>query len=312
MPWGVTIAVVAHSRKQLGGGLAELRTVLADRGVTDPLWFEVTKSKRAPEAVEKALGHDVEVLFVWGGDGMVQRSIDAAVSAAGAGGAPPIAILPAGTANLLATNLRIPKDITAAVEIGLSGPRRPIDLGVVNGEHFAVMAGTGFDAMMIRDADAGLKDRIGRAAYIVTGARHLGGACTPVRIKVDGVKWFDGDASCVLFGNVGRLFGGITAFADARPDDGRLELGVVTAEGTLQWMRTLARTATGHGDKSKYVETTSGHRFDVKLAEKRPYELDGGDRKPRRRLRVETSPGAVTICVPELDADARRDKERSE
>ncbi len=295
---GVTIGVVAHSRKRLGGGLPELRSLLGARGLADPLWFEVTKSKRAPEAVAKVLEHDVEVLFVWGGDGMVQRCIDAAVAAVGPGAVPPIAIVPAGTANLLATNLGIPKDLERAIDIGLHGTRRTIDLGVVNGEHFAVMAGTGFDALMIRDADAGLKDRIGRAAYIVTGARHLGGAQTDVRVKVDGVKWFDGTASCVLFGNVGKLFGGVTAFADAQPDDGRLELGIVTADGTLEWIRTLARTATGHGDTSKFVQTTSGHRFDVKLAEKRPYELDGGDRKPRRRLRVETCPGAITVCVP--------------
>ena len=42
------IAVVAHSRKSLGGGLPELREILAREGVTDPLWYEVKKSRRAP------------------------------------------------------------------------------------------------------------------------------------------------------------------------------------------------------------------------------------------------------------------------
>ena len=44
------IAVVAHSRKSLGGGLPELREILAREGVTDPLWYEVSKSRRAPSA----------------------------------------------------------------------------------------------------------------------------------------------------------------------------------------------------------------------------------------------------------------------
>src|ERR1700683_4566554 len=109
-------------------------------------------------------------MFVWGGDGTVQGCIEPGAGAAAAAAVP---TLPAGTANLLATNLHIPADLTEAVRIGLHGDHRRIDTGSVNGEHFAVMAGAGFDARMISDADRGLKDRIGRAAYIVTGIRKL-------------------------------------------------------------------------------------------------------------------------------------------
>ena len=98
---------------------------------------------------------------------MVQRCIDAL-----AGTGVTVAILPAGTANLLATNLGIPKDLAAAVDIGLHGRHRPLDVGVINGERFAVMAGTGFDAMMIKDADRGLKDKAGRLAYVWTGRQE--------------------------------------------------------------------------------------------------------------------------------------------
>lgn len=106
------VAVVAHARQCFGGGLPELRQVLAQEGITDPLWFD-------PVA-----------------------GTDAAA-----------AILSAGTANLLATNLRIPTDdVSAAVRVGLHGDRRVIDTGSVNGEHFAVMAGAGFDARMIAGA----------------------------------------------------------------------------------------------------------------------------------------------------------------
>jgi len=80
-----------------------------------------------------------------------------------------LAILPAGTVNLLATNLDVPEDLTEAVQVGLHGERRLLDTGSVNGEHFAVMAGAGLDARMIKEADAGMKDRIGRAAYVYTG-----------------------------------------------------------------------------------------------------------------------------------------------
>jgi hypothetical protein len=44
-----TIAVVANAGKSFGGGLRELREVLAREGFADPLWYEVTKSRKAPE-----------------------------------------------------------------------------------------------------------------------------------------------------------------------------------------------------------------------------------------------------------------------
>ena len=94
------VAVVAHAGKSLGGGLGEFRGVLAREGVTDPLWYEVTKSRKAPKRARRALAQGAEVIFVWGGDGTVQRCIDAV-----AGTDAVLAILPAGTANLLAANL---------------------------------------------------------------------------------------------------------------------------------------------------------------------------------------------------------------
>src|SRR6202046_2329276 len=162
------VAVVAHSSKSFGGGLPELRKLLADAGVTDPLWYEVAKSRRAPKFARRAAAKGVDVLFVWGGDGTVQRCVEAV---AGTGTA--AAILPAATANLLAENLNVPHDLAEAVRVGLHGDRRRLDTGSVNGERFTVMAGAGFDARMISDADRGAKDRLGRAAYVVTGIRNL-------------------------------------------------------------------------------------------------------------------------------------------
>jgi diacylglycerol kinase (ATP) len=291
-----TVAIVAHTGKSLGGGLEELRAALAAEGITDPLWYEVPKSKKAPAKARKALKAGADLVFAWGGDGMVQRCVDAL---AGTGAV--LAIIPAGTANLLATNLGIPKDLDEAVRIGLHGARRKLDVGVVNDERFAVMAGTGFDALMIRDADGTLKDRFGRLAYLWTGAKHLRAPRVKARIKVDGERWFKGKLSCVLLGNVGRLIAGVTAFEDAQPDDGLLELGVVTADGSWQWVRALARTAAGDAERSKFVQTTQGRAIDIRLARPLPYEVDGGDRPPAKRLRVVVDPGAVTVCVPDRE-----------
>jgi diacylglycerol kinase family enzyme len=224
---------------------------------------------------------------------MVRRVIDTVV------GAPvTLAILPAGTANLFATNLGIPKDLEEAVTVGLTGSRRQLDVGLMNGEHFGVMAGTGLDALMIRDADAGLKDKVGRFAYVWTGAKNVRKSSVKMRIEVDGAAWFKGKASCLLVGNLGDVIGGISAFSEARPDDGRLNVGVVTASGALDWIRTLTRSAVGDVEGSPFVETTTGRRIDVRLDKALPYEIDGGARKKTKRLKCKVVPGAIIVSVP--------------
>ena len=190
-----------------------------------------------------------DVLFVWGGDGTVQRCIDAVAGTDAA-----VAILPAGTASLLAANLRIPHDLAEAVRVGLHGDRRRLDTGSVNGERFTVMAGTGFDARMISDADRSTKDRLGRAAYVITGIRNLGARRVKATVEVDGTLFYQGKVSCVLAANVGKILGGIEAFPEARPDDGRLELELVTAGNTVQWARTFARLARGQATVSPSVK----------------------------------------------------------
>jgi len=289
------VGVVANQAKSLGGGLLELRRALDSAGVADPLWQEVPKSSKAPAALKRVLADGAELVFAWGGDGLVQRCIDVL-----AGSDVPLAVLPAGTSNLLATNLELPSDIEEAVEVGLRGERRRIDVGRLNGERFAVMAGSGIDAAMIRDADGGLKDRLGRVAYVWTGLKNLRSEPFGAAVKVDGVSWFKGDATCVLIGNLGQLFGGIEVFADARPDDGKLEVGVITADGFAQWARAAARTVVANAEASPFLQATRAESVKVELDRKVVYELDGGDRAKTKSLKVKVEPAAVTLCVPRL------------
>ena len=298
-----TVAVIAHSGKTFGGGIGELRDLLDAAGITDPLWYEVAKSKQAPDCAREALEKGAGLVFVWGGDGTVQRCIDAL-----AGSDVDLAILPAGTANLLATNLGVPAELPEAVHIGLHGDRRAIDTGTLNGEHFAVMAGAGLDALMIRDADKGMKDRIGRAAYIWTGARNLSASPVKARIKVDGRKVFSGTVTCVLVGNVGSAFGGLELFDGARPDDGLLEVGIVTAKSRSQWVRTVGRVVLGRAERSPFVTTSRGAKIRVRFDRPVVCEVDGGDRPEADKLRITVRPSSIRICVPTPDAGSAQER----
>ena len=287
------VAVIAHTDKTFGGGLAELRESLAREGYDDPLWYEVQTSAQAPKFARLALEKGAEVIFVWGGDGTVQQCIDALVNTKAV-----LAILPAGTANLLAGNLEIPKDISKAVLVGLRGTRRTLDTGSFNGEHFAVMAGTGFDAFIIKDASGKLKEVAGRLAYFYSGTKNLSARQVKAEIKVDGKKYFKGKVSCVFVGNVSKGMGGLVVFKAAKPDDGILELAVVTAKNPFDWARTLGRVTQGKAEKSPFVQLTHGKEFHFTFKTKFPYEMDGGERKAVKEMHIKVHPSSITICVP--------------
>jgi diacylglycerol kinase (ATP) len=168
----------------------------------------------------------------------------------------------------------------------------------VNGEHFTVMAGAGLDARMISDAGRAEKNRLGRAAYLYTGIRNLGGRRVKASVEVDGRFYFKGRVSCVLAGNVGKILAGVEAFPQARPDDGLLELGLVTAKNPVQWARTSGRLALGQAGKSPFVQVTQGKMFKIRFDRKLPYELDGGVRPAVKVMKIKVRPCSVVICVP--------------
>ena len=163
-----TVAVVAHSGKTWTAACPSCGRLSRARASAIRSGIEVDKSRQAPKQIRSALEQGADLIFVWGGDGMVQRGVDVL-----AGTDATMAILPAGTANLFASNLGIPKHIDAAVEVGLNGARRKLDVGRLNGEMFAVMAGVGFDARVIRDATPEMKHALGRSAYVWAGAKNL-------------------------------------------------------------------------------------------------------------------------------------------
>ncbi len=291
-----SIAVIAHRKKLLGGGLDELREILANHGYPNPLWYEASKSRETGKLAKKAVADGAQLIFLWGGDGTVQRCVNAVVNCE-----VELAILPAGTANLLATNLGIPIHLARSVEVGLNGVGRRLDVGVLNDKCFAVMAGIGIDAVVMEKVDSALKDRLGRFAYFWTGIRALRFDPLHAVVRVDGEEWFTGRATCILIGQMNSIGGSVSVFPEGQPDDGVVEVGVVTAQNVREWFRVLARLATNSAHLSPLTKMTQGHDIDVVLDRATPYELDGGARKAQRHFTASVKPGAITVRVPRLE-----------
>jgi diacylglycerol kinase (ATP) len=270
----------------------ELESSLADREA-DVSWLETTEEESGMAQAQAALEDGAEVVIVCGGDGTVRECAQGLV-----GSEVPIAIMPAGTGNLLARNLELPDIADEVVDLAMSGPRRRLDLGRVNDEVFAVMAGTGIDASIMEDTDSEAKDRLGVLAYVLEGAKHLFDDPFRATVRTGGGEASSDNFAMVLVGNLGRLQGGIEIFPDASPDDGKLELfGLISdgpGEALLGAVQAAAKT-----DTHRHLRT-SDREFVVELEEPRAYELDGDSRPEANLLEFGVVPGGLLVCAPEV------------
>lgn len=239
-----------------------------------------------------AVADGVATVIACGGDGTVRAVLQ---SVAGTRSA--LGVVPLGTGNLLAANLGLRTDADAATD-AVHGPLRRLDVGVANEERFAVMAGVGFDALMIRDANPTVKKRLGSTAYVVSALRNLPGRLFRAEIDVDGGRVWAGRTVMVLVGNCSTVSGGIEVFPDAQPDDGRLDIAVIQASNWREWLsvgwRMLRRTA----QRPDLVQRFTGSEVAVRLPRARPWELDGEDRDPTAGLLFEIEPQALQVHVP--------------
>ncbi|MFD9339632.1 diacylglycerol kinase family protein [Streptomyces sp. NPDC060028] len=310
---GARRAVVVRHPHGCGEELAErVRGVLRRHGYAEQAWTATSAEHAAGGLADRIAEADTALVVVCGGDGTVRACADVL-----AGTGIPLAVVPCGTGNLLARNLRLPSDPATALETALSGEIARIDVGRVRGDglepaRFTVMAGGGFDAAMVGDASERVKERLGWAAYVLSAVRHLGDPRMRLSIRLDGGPVRERRARMVVIGNVGTLQGGLPLLPDARPDSGRLEVVLLDPRGARGWLAAAghlgARMLPGRavpGPGGVYgkvaggaLEYFSAVRVDIHFARPQPRELDGDVVGAGTRLSAEVEPGALRICLP--------------
>jgi diacylglycerol kinase family enzyme len=109
---------------------------------------------------------------------------------------------------------------------------------------FLVIAGLGFDAAVMGDADEDLKKKVGWFAYFLAGARHLNGRRMKLRLAVDDGPHQILRLRSLLVGNCGKLPGGITLLPNAVLDDGELDLAAIDTRGGIAgWTQLFGEVA---------------------------------------------------------------------
>ncbi len=272
-----------------------IQSCLTAAGWPAPDWFETTPQDTGTGQARQAVAQGAQVVFVCGGDGTV-RSVIAGLM----GSETALAVLPAGTGNLLATNLGLPNDPAAGVKLAMERGRRRLDIGEVDGEVFAVMAGMGFDAAMMDDASTALKARFGAPAYVVSAIKHLRDRPMKAVIRIDDGPPLTRRARTVLVGNVGRLQAGINLLPDAQPDNGQMEVAVLSPRSIWHWV-TLAWAVMRGRERVPRMEILRGSTIKIVSDRPQPRELDGDVIEPDRTLSVVVRPGAVLLCVAQPD-----------
>jgi diacylglycerol kinase family enzyme len=280
------------------GFRGKVDAALAERGFTDTLWLETTEDDAGTTMAKRAIDETVELVLVAGGDGTVR-----VVCAELARTAIPVAVLPAGTGNLLARNLGISLDLDDALAELLDGKEQRIDSVQVEGDQlsmdrFVVMAGLGLDAAIIADAPDGLKKHVGWAAYVVSTLKNLNHPFVKVEITIDDKPPVRRRARTVVIGNVGTLQANIPLLPDAKPDDGKIDLVVLAPRRVSHWPRLALSLVIKSMAEGRHIERFTGHTIQVKAATPVRRQLDGDEIGNGRILTAKVDPEALLVRVP--------------
>lgn len=315
------IAAVIYNPTKVDVGT--FRSTLSDAadaaGWATPSFYETSEDDVGQGVASQALKGGADLIFAAGGDGTV-RAVAEAVRSSGV----PLALLPAGTGNLLARNLHLTlDDMPGSAQSAFAGVDRHIDIGVIEieradgsrDEHsFVVMAGMGIDAKMIKNTDDDLKQKAGWAAYVNAIVKSLRDPDElHVQFRLDGGASTRRTVHTLILGNCGSLPANILLMPEAVVDDGLFDLMMTRPGGAWGWLRVwvkiawtngvVRRTKAGRAVAGEHRNTTNlryetGKTIEVHLTKQEEIELDGDGFGRAVGFSARMDAGALIVRVP--------------
>ena len=267
----------------------------------------------------EALAAGADVVIAAGGDGTVR-----AVAEALRGSNAALGLLPAGTGNLLARNLKLTLDhLDDSIGTVFHGVDRRIDLGVVDIESedgsrqrkiFVVMAGLGLDAKMLANTNERLKKRVGWLAYVDAIIRSLrDDNRMTIRYDLDGAGAKSMRTNTIILGNCGLLPGNLMLLPDAAVDDGIFDIVALRPERRIDWVGIWLKVVWENGvlrrsqigrrimqltPDLQTVRYMKGTELIVRLDQAQDFELDGDSAGMAVAIKAWVDPLALRIRVP--------------
>jgi diacylglycerol kinase (ATP) len=301
-------ALLIHNPNAGGGGNGRRRTLDAARhifaagGIQSEL-AETTGPGHATEIAERAANEGRGLVIACGGDGTLNEVING-LAAHQNGHRVPLALLPGGTANILAKELDLPWDIPSAAEKLVRGTVKEIALGLATPleqpekkKYFLSVGGAGPDGMIVYSLDLDLKARLGILAYWWQGAREVFRYNFPhFRIAIGDQKI---DASLVIVGRTKNYGGPFKITTGADLFENQFEIMALTTQSGLRYLSYLPSLWTGNLRGSEGVHFHKADSVVCEPLDKNPLyaQVDG---EPLSRLPVEFKivPRALKLLVP--------------
>jgi diacylglycerol kinase (ATP) len=254
-----------------------------------------TRPHEATEIATCAARNGSSDVFVAGGDGTINEVIQGL-----AGTKARLGIIPRGTANVLARELGLPLDEQEAAAVAARGKSRRIHLGLAIDEtnnvqrHFALMAGIGLDASIVRHVRPRLKKRIGKGAFWISGLSHLASwSPHPFNLEIDGREY---TATFAAIGKAPRYGGDLAITPGARLDEPEFEVCMIQTSNRFRYLRLLSQAMRAgmprDNPEVKFVKTDR-----VKAYGEAPVQIDG-ELIGSLPMRFEIAPHSLEVIVP--------------
>jgi diacylglycerol kinase (ATP) len=301
-------AILIHNPNAGNGGngrrrlIDQARQILASNGIVADL-AETTGPGHATEIAQQAVREHRQLVIACGGDGTLNEVVNGLAQSSN-GDRVPLALLPGGTANILAKELDLPWDIPRAARRLVNAEIREIALGLATPleqperkRYFLSVSGAGPDGMIVYSVDLSLKARVGILAYWWQGAREV------LRYTFPRFRVHTGDrqleATLVVVGRT-KNYGGpfkITDQADLFED--RFEVMALTTQSGFRYLSYLPTLWMGNLRKEEGVHFWKAESLVCEPLDANPVyaQIDG---EPLARLPIEFSiaPRALKLLVP--------------
>jgi len=278
--------------------LAELPGLLAARGIETDGFYVEPHEKALQKRLKRVVKDGATLAIVGGGDGAMTTACDVLAHSSCA-----LGLVPLGTGNSFALTLGIPDDVAGALDVIAGGRIVKVDLGTVNGTHFANFATIGLSAEIADRAPHDLKAKIGRAAYAIGGVKSFF-THAPFRAKI---AWDVGKTHLrtqqIVVAN-GRYFGDKPVMPDATIVDRKLAFFTTTGVSHLEVARMYLAFALGMQTKLPDAIAFSSREIVIKASPKQLVSIDGNT-LGKTPARFGVAPRALRVCVPAGFDDAR-------
>ncbi len=251
------------------------------------------RAGHARELARAAVARGCPLVVAWGGDGTINE-----VATALAFGTVPMAIVPSGSGNGLATELRVATEADQAFHDAVRARPRPIDLGEIDGRLFVNIAGIGFDAAVAAKFNESCNVRRGFATYAsIAGRMLLRYRPADYTITMPDARIEAPRALIVTFANSAQFGNNARIAPNAVIDDGRLDLVVVQERSRLRTILGLPRLFNGKAEGFPGYSVRRVADAVVRATEPIMFHVDGEPVQGGRELHVRVHPGALLIAV---------------